>query len=94
VKLPEATPVIVTVQVPDAKVQLAPTVPTLVSDEVNVTVPLGVFAEVVVSETATEQEPVRPAVTELGHMTLVEVLSKATVIVLIPLLPLWTLSPP
>ena len=89
VKLPTATPVIVTVQVPDVRVQLAPTVPMVVSDERKLTVPVGMLAVLVVSETVTEQEPVRPTVTEAEHDTTGEVLSLITVIVLeVPELPL------
>jgi hypothetical protein len=79
VKIPEATPVITTEQVPDVRLQLAPTVP-VASDEVKVTLPEGVLAGVVVSDTVTEQEPVRPTVTEAGQDTTVDVESLTTVI--------------
>lgn len=89
VKLPTATPVIVTVQVPDVKLQLATTVPTVVSEEVKLTVPAGILAALKLSATVTEQEPVRPTVTEAEHDTTEEVLSLTTVIVLeVPELPL------
>jgi len=89
VKLPEATPVMTTVQLPPDNVQLASTVPTVVSDEVKLTLPDGVFAGVVVSETVTVQEPVRPTVTEAAQDTEVEVSSLTTLIVPdVPELPL------
>jgi hypothetical protein len=76
VKPPEATPVTVTVQLPDAKVQLAPTVPTVVSDEVKLTEPDGTFDGVVVSPTVTVHVEVPPRATMDGlHETLVEVVS-------------------
>jgi hypothetical protein len=96
VKLPEATPVIVTVQLPEEdKVQLAPTVPTVVSEEVKLTVPLGVLDGVVVSEAVTEQRTVPPTPNEAGQETAVEVESATTVIVpdVLELL-LWVESPP
>jgi hypothetical protein len=94
VKLPAATPVIVTVQVPEVRLQLAATVPTVVSDEVKLTLPDGLLAGVVVSETVTEQEPVRPTATEAEQETAVEVESLTTVIVPdVPELPLWAVSP-
>jgi hypothetical protein len=90
VKLPPATPVTVTEQLPvKSRVQLAPTVPTVVSDEVKLTVPDGIFDGVVVSDTLTVQEPVRPIVTEAEQDTAVEVASLITVIVPdVPELPL------
>ena len=66
-----------TVQLPPDNVQLASTVPTVVSDEVKLTLPDGVFAGVVVSETVTVQEPVRPTVNEEEQETVVEVMSNA-----------------
>lgn len=80
----------VTVQLPDVRAQLEATVPLVVSDEVRVTVPDGTLATLVTSAIATEQEPVRPTVTELEQETLVEVSSFTTVIVPdVPTLPLW-----
>src|SRR2546427_11233058 len=70
-----------TVQLPPDNMQLASTVPTVVSDEVKLTLPDGVFAGVVVSETVTVQEPVRPTVTEAAQDTEVEVSSLTTLIV-------------
>jgi hypothetical protein len=95
VKLPAATPVIVTVQVPvEPSAQLAPTVPMVGSDEVKLTVPVGVLAVLVVSETVIVQEPVPLTVSEAGQTTLVEVESFTTVIVPdVPELPLWVESP-
>ncbi len=56
-KEPEATPVMVTVQLPDeSNAQLASIVPIVVSDETKSTVPDGMFAEFVVSVTETVQE--------------------------------------
>ena len=78
-KLPAATPVIVTVQPPDeSKVQLASTVPIVTSDETKFTVPDATFATFVVSTTVTEQESVRPTLTEEGQDTPVEVSSLMT----------------
>jgi hypothetical protein len=90
---PGATPLNVTMQVPDTSVQLAPTVPTVVSDDVKVTVPVGVFEGVVVSETVAVQVEVPPMPMLVDAQdTTVEVLSKAaadTVIVPeVPELPL------
>lgn len=88
-KLPAATPVIMTVQLPVVRVQLVPTVPIVVSDDVKVTLPDGTFAAFVVSVTDTEQEPVRPTVTDAEQETLVDVSSFTTVIVPeVPVLPL------
>jgi hypothetical protein len=76
--------VIVTVQVPvESRVQLASTVPTVVSDDTKFTVPDGIFEAVVVSTTVTLQEPVRPAVSEAGQDTVVEVSSLAGLVTLI-----------
>jgi len=94
VKLPEATPVIVTVQLPPDNVQLAPTVPTVVSDEDRLTEPDGVLAGFVVSATVTVQEPEEPTVNEAAQDTTVEVSSFTTVIVPeVPVLPLCCASP-
>jgi len=75
VKEPDATPVTVAVQLPPDNAQLAPTVPTAVSDEERLTLPDGVFAGFVVSATVRVQEPVRPTVTEAEHDTTVVVSS-------------------
>jgi hypothetical protein len=76
VKLPAATPVMVTVQAPDeSSVQVDPAVPIVVSDEVKLTLPDGTFAALVVSTTVAVQEPVAPAVNEAEQETDVEVLS-------------------
>jgi hypothetical protein len=79
----------VTVQLPDDRVQLAPTVPTVVSDEVKITVPDGVFVGVVVSETVAAQVEVPPMLIEDGVQdTEVEVLSRgAGVTVIVPEVP-------
>lgn len=70
-------------------VQLALTVPMVVSDDVKLTVPVGTFAALVVSVTVIVQEPVPLAVIEDEHETLVEVSSLTTVIALeVPELPL------
>ena len=67
----------ITEQLPvESRVQLAPTVPTVVSDEVKLTLPDGIFEAVVVSVTATEQDEVPVGTMEAGvQLTLVEVLS-------------------
>jgi hypothetical protein len=57
-------------------VQLAPTVPTPVLDDVKLTVPVGTFPALVVSTTVTAQKLVVLAVKEAGQTTLVEVLSR------------------
>ena len=93
-KLPEATPVMVTVQLPPDNVQLASTVPTVVSDEDRLTEPDGVLAGFVVSATVTVQEPEEPTDNEAAQDTEVEVSSLATVIAFdVPELPLWLESP-
>ena len=86
VNVPATTPVIITEQLPiESRAQLAATVPTVVSDEVNLTEPDGTFGAVVVSVTETEQETVVPAVNDDGQDTLVDVLSSAvTVTVTVP----------
>ena len=99
VAVPAATPVNVVVQWPDDRVQLAPTVPTAVFEEVKLTVPVGVLEAVVVSVAVAVQVEVPPGATELGvHETVVDVLSlvgAVTVMALeVPLLPLWVPSPP
>ncbi len=95
VKPPDATPVIVTVQLPDeSRVQVAATVPTDVSDEVKLTVPDGVFAGFVLSATVTLQALVPPTVNEAGQDTVAEVSSFTTVIAPdVPELPLRVESP-
>ena len=60
VAVPTATPVKATEQVPDTKVQLAATVPTVVFEDTKVTVPVGVFEGVVVSVTVATQDEVAP----------------------------------
>jgi hypothetical protein len=81
--VPRATPVNVTEQLPDTRTQLAPTVPTGVSDETKLTAPVGVFAAFVISVTVAAQIEVPPMLIEAGlQNTAVDVLSIATVIVL------------
>ncbi len=76
VAVPVATPVKATEQVPDTRVQLAATVPTAVFEDTKVTVPVGVFAGVVVSETVAVQVEVAPIPILFGlQTTAVEVLS-------------------
>jgi hypothetical protein len=96
VKLPAATPVAVTVQLSEDRVQLAPTVPIAVLDEVKLTEPDGTFDGVVVSVTVTVHVEVPPGRIVLGlQETLVDALSFVTVIVPeVPELPLWVESPP
>ncbi len=60
VAVPGATPVKVTVHLPAVKLQLAPTVPTAVLDDVKVTEPVGVLAGVVVSVTVAVQVDIPP----------------------------------
>ena len=97
---PAATPVKRTEQLPvESNAQLAPTVPTVVSDEVKLTLPVGVFAAFVVSITVTVQVEVVPTGIEEGlQLTLVEVLSKAVTVTVIVaavlVLPLSVVSPP
>jgi hypothetical protein len=86
VAVPEATPVKVTEQLPAVNIQLAPTVPTAVFDDVKLTEPVGVFAAFVVSITVAIQVVVPPTAIVVGGVpqtTAVEVLSGtiATVIV-------------
>jgi hypothetical protein len=62
--------------VPDDKVQLAPTVPTAVFDDVKVTEPVGVFDRDVVSATVAVQVEAPPGTTVAGlQATPVDVLS-------------------
>ncbi len=58
VAVPTATPVKVTEHLPADKVQLAPTVPTAVFDDVKLTEPVGVLAAFVVSATVAVQAEV------------------------------------
>ena len=77
-KLPAPTPVIVTEQPPDeSSVQLTSTAPIVVADEVKLTVPVGIFAALIVSTTEMLHEPVRPTVNEEEQETVVEVMSNA-----------------
>ncbi len=66
VAVPAATPVKTAVQLPDTRVQLAATVPTAVLDDVKLTVPVGVFAGVGMSETVAVQVEVPPMLIEAG----------------------------
>ncbi len=76
VAVPGATPVKAAVQLPDTRVQLAATVPTEVSDETKLTLPVGVFDGVVVSATVAVQVDSAPGKTVEGlQAKLVEVLS-------------------
>jgi hypothetical protein len=76
VAVPGATPVKAAVQVPADSVQLAATVPTVLSEDVKLTVPVGVFAAVVVSVTVAVQVEVLAMLMLAGlHETPVEVLS-------------------
>jgi nucleoid-associated protein YgaU len=76
VAVPAATPVKVTVHIPEDRVQLASTVPTAVSDDVKVTAPVGVLEAVVVSLTVAVHVEVALGRIELGlQATLVAVLS-------------------
>jgi hypothetical protein len=89
---PGATPVKATEQLPvESRVQLALTVPTVVSDDTKLTVPDEMLDEVVVSATEAVQVEVPPILIEAGpHTTLVDVASFTTVIVPdVPELPLW-----
>ncbi len=98
VAVPAATPVKVTVQLPEVKLQLAPTVPTAVLDDVKLTLPVGVFEAVVLSVMVAVQVEVAPTLMVLGaQTTAVDVLSLAvTPIVIVAaalVLPLWLESP-
>jgi hypothetical protein len=87
---PGETLVKVTEQLPLAdKMQLAPTVPTAILDEVKVTVPVGVFAAFVVSVTVAVQEEVAGGRIRLGlQETAVDVLSlPVAVIAMVPEVP-------
>jgi len=79
VAVPADTPVKTAVQLPDTRVQLAATVPTAVFDDVKLTVPVGVFAGVVVSETLAVHVDVPPMLIDAGAQdTAVKVLSNGT----------------
>ena len=82
VAVPAATPVKVTEQLPAVdNIQLAPTVPTALLDDVKVTIPVGVLVGVVVSVTVPLQLVVPPGTIVGGAVpqaTLVDVLSLAT----------------
>ena len=88
-KVPDATPVAVTVQVPDDRVQVAPTVPAAEFDDVKLTEPDGTLDGVVVSLTITEQVEAPPGrIVEGLQETVVEVLSScAAVTVIAPEVP-------
>ena len=74
--VPAATPVNVTVHAPEARVQLALTVPTAVFDDVKVKVPVGVLEGVVPSLTVAVQVEVPPGRIGLGlQATVVAVVS-------------------
>jgi hypothetical protein len=92
VKLPDATPVIVTVQLPPDNVQPASTVPTVVPDEDRLTEPDGILAGFVVSATVTVQEPEEPTDNEAVQDTEVAVSSNEALLTSIaaefPVLPL------
>ena len=78
VAVPVVTPAKETVHLPADKVQLAPTVPTAVLDEVKLTLPPGVFAGVVVSVTVAVHVESAAGTIVLGlQATLVAVLSLA-----------------
>lgn len=65
-----------TLQLPPTSEQLAAAVPTAVFDEVKLTVPDGILAEVVVSETVAVHDEVAPIAMLAGaHDTDVDVLS-------------------
>ena len=97
--MPAATAVNVTVHEPDVKVQLAPTVPTAVFEDVKLTVPVGVLDAVVVSVTVTVQVEVPPGAIEPGlqetPVVVLSLLGAVTVIELdVPELVLCVPSPP
>jgi hypothetical protein len=73
VKVTEQTPV-------ESNVQLVPIVPTVVSEDVKLTSPVGTFEAVVVSVTVTVHVEVLPTLIDAGaQVTLVEVSSKTGV---------------
>jgi hypothetical protein len=76
VAVPTATPVNVTEHLPDDRVQLAPTVPTAVLDDVKLTEPVGVLETVVVSVTvAVQVEEALGRIVPGVQVTAVDVLS-------------------
>ncbi len=83
VKLPAATPIIVTVQLLPDKVQLGSTAPIPRSDEEKLTVPVGIFNGFVESATETAQELTVPAFSEAGQDNVTEVSSLAGLVTLI-----------
>src|SRR6266571_5906648 len=79
VALPTPTPVKVTEQLPEDRVQLVPIVPTAVFDDVKLTEPVGVFEVTLRSVTVAVHVEVPPMLMLAGlHATLVEVLSFTT----------------
>lgn len=79
VAVPEATPVKMTVHLPALSVQLEPTVPTAVFEEVKLTLPVGTLEAVVVSVTVAVQVDPAPGAIDAGlQATAVEVLSFVT----------------
>lgn len=81
---PGETPVKDTLQLPLTRGQLAPTVPTELAEDVKVTVPVGVFAALVVSVTVAVQVEVPPMLMLAGaHETEVDVLSSGAGVTLI-----------
>ena len=73
---PATRPVNITEHEPEVRVQLAPTLPTVMFDDANVTVPVGVLEAVVVSAIEAVHVEVAPMPTALGlQATLVAVLS-------------------
>lgn len=82
-----------TVQLPLTSEQLAPTVPTVVADDVKLRVPVGVFVGVEVSATVTVHVERAPILIDAGAQdTVVEVLSNTAVLTVmapeVPELPL------
>lgn len=76
VKTPSITPWMAILQLPEPfKVQLDPTVPVVLSDEVNDTVPVGMIVEFTMSVTTTEQERVAPVLIFEGQVIDIDVLS-------------------
>ena len=64
--------------------QLAPTAPTVVSEDVKLTLPDGTFAALVVSVTETVQVEVEPMLMDAGEQdTAVEVLSRDVTVTVI-----------
>src|SRR5438093_10150181 len=97
--MPRAGRLTVTGHVVSSRVQLVSAVPVVVLYNVKLTVPDGVFAGVVVSETVAVQVDVPPMLIDAGaQTTVVEVLSSCPGVTLmaaeVPELPLWVESPP